>query len=425
MKILHINLSDRIGGAPIAMHRIHVELRRQGVDSHILSSSLSSPDIAKTNDEIHQIASGIGRVVFQLKYRLSRQLTKLQNDPSSFYCSTNLFRNNLVSRINEINPDIVNLHWVGADILRIEDLPKIKQPIVWTLMDMWPFCGAEHYDFTNRSTVGYTKESRDSRATGFDWNRHTWRRKMKSWKDISLTTISPSTWIQQRCMDSALWKGRDDCQHTVIPFGLDVDTFKPRDKAVCRQKHKLQGDKPLLLFGADNIASPMKGMSWLIEALQSLNSDGLPFRIAFFGRGQISKHLGSSIEHVGLGKIDSPETLSEIYNCADLMLVPSRLESFGQTASEAQACGIPVVSFDASGLKDIVVHKKTGYRAQCYETTDLANGIRWCLSDEDRRIQMGVTASQRAHKIFDRTVVARQYIDVYRGLRYVPRANSY
>jgi glycosyltransferase involved in cell wall biosynthesis len=157
----------------------------------------------------------------------------------------------------------------------------------------------------------------------------------------------------------------------------------------------------------------MKGMDWLIESIHSLNAEGFSFRVAFFGRGQIAEHLDQSIESVSLGGFDSPELLSEVYNCADLMLVPSRLESFGQTASEAQACGIPVVSFDSSGLRDIVVHKETGYRAKCYETGDLATGIRWCLSDSDRRIQMGIAAAKRSKELFDIKNVARQYASLY------------
>lgn len=417
MKILHVNLSDRIGGACIAMNRIHTGLIQQGIDSHLLVRRLSPPDLAKNHDEIHLLASGVSKAVSGLKSRIGQQLSRWQNDPSSFYCSLNLFRNNLLSRIDDINPDIVNLHWVGGGILRIEDLPRIKQPIVWTLMDMWPFCGAEHYDLADRSTVGYTKKSRDPRATGFDWNQHTWQRKNKSWKNVPVTTVSPSQWIQQRCMESALWAGRDDCQHVVIPFGLDVDIFKPRDKSACRKTHNLHGDKPLILFGADRIESPMKGMNWLIEAIHWLQADGFPFRVAFFGRGQIAEYLDSSIETVALGHIASPLELSEIYNCADLMMVPSRLESFGQTASEAQACGIPVVCFDSSGLKDIVTHKETGYRAKCYDTSDLAAGIRWCLSGDKRTIQLGQLATQKAHTKFHSQSVASQYIQLYQGLR--------
>ncbi len=52
----------------------------------------------------------------------------------------------IVDTINEINPDIVHLHWVCSGMIRIEDIARIKAPIVWSLHDMWAFTGGCHYD---------------------------------------------------------------------------------------------------------------------------------------------------------------------------------------------------------------------------------------------------------------------------------------
>ena len=412
MKILHVNLSDRIGGASIAMHRIHHGLRQLGVDSNLLVQRLSDPALVD-EPEINLISTGWSRKVGLVKYKVATRLGKMQQDPASFFCSINFFPNHLLKQIEKIKPDLVNLHWVGAEILHIEDLPKIGVPIAWTLMDMWPFCGAEHYDFGDRFRNAYDAKSRDPKATGTDWNQKVWRRKYEAWSNTPVTTVSPSTWIQECAQDSSLWRGRSDCHHEMIPFGLDASIFRPRDKQECRTKHNLHGDKPLLLFGADNISSPMKGMSWLIEAIKELHETGFQFRIASFGRGDITAHIDPSIESVSLGSISSPETLSEIYCAADLMLVPSRLESFGQTASEANASGTPVVCFDISGVTDIVVHKETGYRAEPYSPVDLAKGIRWCLESEERLEKLGKTAATRANQLFDIKSVAKQYKELY------------
>ena len=61
-----------------------------------------------------------------------------------------------------------------------------------------------------------------------------------------------------------------------------------------------------------------------------------------------------------LGKLHGDEELCMLYSAADVLVVPSRQEVFGQTASEAHACGTPVVAFKVGGLAGIVQHQKPG-----------------------------------------------------------------
>jgi glycosyltransferase involved in cell wall biosynthesis len=105
--------------------------------------------------------------------------------------------------------------------------------------------------------------------------------------------------------------------------------------------------------------------------------------------------------------------LVDLYSAADVVAVPSMQEVFGQAATEAMACGTPVVAFACTGLLDIVVHLETGYLAKPFETEDLAAGIEWILGDEKRRLQLGVNARNRVMDHFDSGVVAKQMITVY------------
>ncbi len=89
-------------------------------------------------------------------------------------------------------------------------------------------------------------------------------------------------------------------------------------------------------------------------------------------------------------------------------------EAFGQTASEAHACGTPVVAFRTGGLPDIVVHQRTGYLAQPFEPHDLAAGIHWVLADPARRQALGHAARQRAMQVWNPARVAGLYAEVYR-----------
>jgi glycosyltransferase involved in cell wall biosynthesis len=109
-------------------------------------------------------------------------------------------------------------------------------------------------------------------------------------------------------------------------------------------------------------------------------------------------------------------SLALLYSAADVMIVPSVQEAFGLTALEAMACGTPVVAFNATGLRDIVMHQQTGYLAQPYEPEDLARGIVWVLEDEARLKQLSVQARERVEREFDVRLQAQRYADLYAEL---------
>jgi glycosyltransferase involved in cell wall biosynthesis len=94
-----------------------------------------------------------------------------------------------------------------------------------------------------------------------------------------------------------------------------------------------------------------------------------------------------------LGHISDDRLLCDIYNCADVCVVPSRVESFCLTALEAQSCGVPVVAFDTCGLKDIIVNSKTGFLADSFSHKDLAKKILSIFSDQ--RIHRSMSRNAR------------------------------
>ena len=95
------------------------------------------------------------------------------------------------------------------------------------------------------------------------------------------------------------------------------------------------------------------------------------------------------------------------------MVIPSRQDNLPQTGVESQSCGCPVVTFNVSGLPDLIEDRKTGYLATAFEIDDLANGIEWVLKDSDQRQALSRAARERALRTWAPAVVIPQYLRVY------------
>lgn len=204
----------------------------------------------------------------------------------------------------------------------------------------------------------------------------------------------------------------------IIPNPIDTARWSPIPQRLARELLQLPADVPLMLFGAMGGTTAFhKGFDLLVGALENLRGNPSMARLELVVFGQLAPMTplvqGLSTHYVG--HLYDDLTLRTLYSAADVMVVPSRQEAFGQTASEAHACGTPVVAFNTGGLPDIVEHQHTGYLAKAFDIEDLAFGIEWVLSH--RKVnRLGELARQRAVAHFDQKVVAKQYQQFYAQL---------
>lgn len=137
--------------------------------------------------------------------------------------------------------------------------------------------------------------------------------------------------------------------------------------------------------------------------------------VLIFGASNNNNQLKQYFNTIYLGNIKDEVLLAIAYSAADVMVVPSIQEAFGQTASEAMSCATPVVAFGATGLLDIIDHKENGYLAKPYEAEDLANGIKWCF-DNNINNTLSEKAREKVLKCFTLEIVAREYKELYNSL---------
>lgn len=409
MNVLMLNFSDVEGGAARAAFRLHQGFHKIGLPSQMLVQNKRSDDrnVIAAQSQLANKFEEIRETVYNVPLRLYPRRNQA-------IFSTQWLPDSLLSKIQKIEPDIINLHWICKGFLQIETLPKLQKPIVWTLHDMWPFTGGCHY---SEDCERYTQScgscpqlhsSKDS-----DLSRWVWKRKAKAWKDFELTLITPSHWLAKCVERSSLFRDREV---VVIPNGLDTQKFKPINRQFAREILNLPEDKQLLLFGAmQGTGDRWKGFSLLQSAMQELTKSGLrdEIELVVFGASASSQQsdLGFKVHY--LGRLNDDITLAMVYSAVDVMVVPSLYESFGQTASESLACGTPVVAFNATGIKDVVDQMENGYLAEPYKSEDLASGITWVLENKERYQKLSAKAREKAEREFTLELQAHRYLSVY------------
>lgn len=408
MKTLILSTSDIDGGAARAAYRLHQGLQALGEDSQMLVRAKSSGDRSVIAEK--SLLTKLGPMMN------TRPILRYPNRRRTLF-STQWFPDALGQKVATINPDVVNLHWIGNGFLKIETLKRFNRPIVWTLQDMWPFTGGCHYsENCDRYTQTCGRCPQLGSTSEQDLTRTIWRRKQKAWQGINLTIVTPSQWMADCVKASSLFGQR---RVEVVPFCLDTDTYKPIPKAIARDILGLPQDRQLILFGALAATIDLrKGFNLLVDALRRLSQEGLgeATEVMVFGANTPDNPPEFGFKAHYLGSFADDMSLSIVYSAADVMIVPSIQESFGQTASEALACGTPVVAFAATGLKDIVDHQNCGYLARPYEAEDLAQGISWVLEDSDRHQHLCENARARAVAQFTLRVQAQAYQKLFQEL---------
>ncbi len=410
MKIGILSQSDYGGGAFIAANRLHRGLIQAGLDSTMLvgKKETDDPTVLSSNSRVKKICYNIAMAVesLPLKYYSNRQgsLFSLQWVPEFNY-----------SQINALDVDIFNLHWINLNFITIENIARLNKPIIWTIHDMWSFTGGCHYSnncdryINSCGSCPHLKSHKNN-----DLSHWVWQRKAKAWKNLNLTLVTPSKWLAECVSSSSLFKEK---RVKVIPNGIDTKNYKPflqRDEG--RKLLNLPLDKKLVMFGANGgTKDQRKGFHLLLAALQSLINQGWQDKIelVIFGSSESINLPNLDIRIHYLGRLHDYISMVMAYSLADVMIVPSTQESFGQTASESLACGTPVVAFNATGLKDIVDHQQTGYLAEPYQTEDLAKGIAWVLSDSERHHKLRANAREKAEREFNLQLQANRYLSLF------------
>lgn len=199
----------------------------------------------------------------------------------------------------------------------------------------------------------------------------------------------------------------------VIPNFVDTEHFNRKDKSHFRRMIA-QGEERILLH-ASNFRK-VKRVEDVIHTFDRVRKV-VPSKLLLLGDGPersdmeaLCRNLGLCDEIRFLGTIDPVE---EVYSLGDLFLLPSESESFGLSALEAMACGVPVISSDGGGLPEVNLNGVTGFTCTAGDVQSMAEYAIRLLTDTELWQQFSEAARQQALR-FNASLVVDLYERLYR-----------
>lgn len=350
MRVLILSTYENAGGAAIAANRLKDALQKSGVEVSMLTMRGKHPWSFLMERLAVLVANG-----FSTKDLWSQDIC--------------LFGQDITHTKEYQEADVIHLHWINQGFLSLSAIKgfiKDGKKVVWTMHDAWNSMGVYHLKIQQQNT----------------WlERWNTKRKARLYQSGKIQFVACSEWLKNECLQTALMQNQNIA---VVPNPINTSVFKP----VVHQ------NKRRVLFVAQKVDNPMKGMYYLEQAAKQL----------------------PDVEVVALGRdipyISDKYEMAKLVASMDAFVLPSLSENLPNTIMEAMACGVPCVGFNVGGIPEMIDHRKNGYVAEYKNITDLANGIRYVL-DENIAEELRSNSEEKVKRCYSQEAVAAQYIKIY------------
>lgn len=344
MKLTQINVTLKSGSTGRLAYQLHQYATENGAHSRIAFGFGDKTDAAGFS-----LYSKVGT---HLHSFLSRKLC--MQGLCSYWQTGRLLR-----YLKRTDPDVIHLHNIHGHYMHyprlFRYLQKSKKPVIWTLHDCWAFTGkCAHYSSACCDKWKSGCHSCPNLATypdsTYDGSRRNYRLKKKWFTCVdNLTIVGNSDWTKKQAEESFL-QGKRILR---IYNGVDTTVFRPvTDWERVRDKYGIPRDA-FVILGVSGVWKKDKGLDTFLDLARTLPDDCVLVMVGLSEqqKAQLPNHI------VGITKTESTEELAALYSAADVLLNPSREETFGMVAAEAMACGTPVIVSDTTACPEIVTDK--------------------------------------------------------------------
>lgn len=340
MKVVQINAIYGSKSTGTIVREIQSCCEANGIESYVAYSIADRPD--------SEVPRG---------YRIGNQLTAKWHAFISRLIGKQAYANRIstwrfLRWLDKVNPDVVHLHNLHSNYIHLNILlhylAKHDIATVVTMHDCWYFTGGcMHYTSVGchrwKNGCGHCPKWRQIPSYCFDRTQSVLKDRKRYLSAIPrLTMVGASEWVANEMKQSLL----KDLNITFIHNGFDLDVFTPTLSG--KRKELGIGNKFVILGPASKWLLPINKPT-LDHFISQMTDDMV---LVLFGCTENNHTLPSNVLQIGYTK--NRKELAELYSMADVLVNCSREDTLSSLNLECQACGTPVVTYDATGSKETV-----------------------------------------------------------------------
>lgn len=346
MKILQINVVYGEGSTGKIVRDLHLGFIQRDAESFVIYSTGENVE----DDNTIKAGNGALRKFHALSSRISGVM----------YGGCIISTNSIISRIEEVEPDVIILHCLNGHFVNIFRLINyLRSSKISTILVL-------HAEFMYTGSCGHSLECNKwltgcghcpqlkyaTQAWFFDRTAYSWR-KMKNVFSLfnNLKVISVSPWLRDRAVRAPILKYAD---HHVVLNGVNTNVFRySMSGYMSGFEDRVQGKRVVLHVTASFTDHPddIKGGRYILELAKRFIKEPIVFAIASNTRSNTV--LPDNV--IDLGKISDQTFLAQLYSKACVTLLTSKRETFSMVCAESLCCGTPIIGFKAGAPEMIAI----------------------------------------------------------------------
>lgn len=327
--------------------------------------------------------------------RLDSGICQFLENSHTHWRSSGLLGQISARKVGKSDPLFVNIHWVGHATMSLRQIALLKHPVIITAHDEWWLTSFSHYLVESQveSNQIYARKVRERVMNQ--------KREILQKKNVGVVCLS------EEMKDKFLAKYPFLNERiTVIPNPVSSSVFYKHSNF--ESSHSTP--KVAYLGG---FTDKRKGYDLLFEALAKCEEKFIVTAPGF--KGVLVTGKNNQINVVGQPRITNEHDMNELFNAAEITVVPSRKEALPQVATESLMSGTPVVSFQVGGLIDVVIDNVSGLKVANFDTNQLASTIDYSINSQ---LKKRISPNHFAAKIFSNPVIGEAYLSFSAKLKY-------